>query len=133
MSRKHHKPTEWARWKRRFGNLFTGCSVSLVELIVVAGVVYACSDIVRVLYRGHKAQTLLRGKHAVTAIADVTREKAYYGNNTGEFSYKYVFTVGGQQYTGATRNSEKDPGDTILIRYYAPDPSYHNTVESLKE
>ena len=95
-------------------------------VLLITAVVWFSTDLIN----GQKFKDTMEHGNNKIAIARVVDEKVYMGNSpvSRQFYYKYEFFVGGVKYYGDSRNTHKQPGDTILIKYNEATPDINQSI-----
>jgi hypothetical protein len=105
-----------------------GCGLGFyLGLILMLTIVY--SFISRIV-SGERISRQLSSSQTSLAVAIINREKEFFGNSpvSRQYYYRYYFKINGTTYLGDSRDPSKKPGDTILVRYYIPDPNANAPV-----
>jgi hypothetical protein len=82
------------------------------------------------LISGTRVNRQLGSTQTALVVAVISREKVFLGNSpvSRQYYYRYWFKLDGSRYSGDSRDPSKQPGDTILVQYYLPDPSVNEPV-----
>lgn len=94
--------------------------------LIIAVVVWFSAKLIN----GQKFKDTMEHGDNKIAIARVVNEKVYMGNSpvSRQFYYKYEFVVSGVKHYGDSKNTHKQPGDTILVKYNERNPDINQTV-----
>ncbi|TGD82368.1 hypothetical protein EU557_00845 [Hymenobacter wooponensis] len=105
-----------ARSKNGFG------FIDYVILTMMLGIFYLFAS---KLVEGSRITQKLDSEQTSMVIGHINSDKGFFGNSpvSRQFYYRYFFTIGTNTYWGDSRNADKRPGDTLLVRYYIPDPT----------